>query len=54
MKQDIYKLDSKIYLIRCPICYRENFDKFHDKGKCAYCGYVAKDSDCKEKYVSQK
>ena len=36
---------SKLYLVRCPRCDRENHSMVVADGYCAWCGYVAKEED---------
>lgn len=36
---------SKLYLVRCPKCDRENYSMAVSSGYCTWCGYVAKEED---------
>ena len=36
---------TKIYMVRCPKCGKENWAPAVADGQCAWCGYKAKESD---------
>ena len=36
---------GKLYLVRCPQCEKENYGPTVASGKCAWCGYEAKEED---------
>lgn len=36
--------DGRPYLVRCPVCQRENWALAVASGECAWCGWDAKDA----------
>lgn len=42
---------TKIYMVRCPKCGKENWAPAVADGQCAWCGYKAKEADVNGKNV---